>query len=30
MGLMADLYALSKKNKDFLEARFIKNDEKHH
>ena len=27
LGLIADLYALSKQNKDFLEARFIKNDE---
>lgn len=27
IGLIADLYALSKPNKDFLEARFIKNDE---
>lgn len=27
IGLIADLYALSKPNKDFLEAHFIKNDE---
>lgn len=27
LGLIGDLYARSKSNKDFLEARFIKNDE---
>lgn len=26
LGLIADLYALSRPNKDFLEARFIRND----
>lgn len=27
LGLIADLYAFSNQNKDFLEARFIKNDQ---
>lgn len=26
IGLVSDLYTLSQSNKDFLEARFIKND----